>query len=1486
MLNKLCNRYLLIFLGVAVSFSFGVAAQAADPTIHAVAGGGNWNNTSTWVEGRTPNSSDIVEVNGNVHVTENYTITGLSVSNGAILQNEDWTTVRLIVNGDAVNNGTIQRNTAPYNFYITVSGNITNNGIWNNSWTNLTTTQSRTIGGSNSLATSVTFEDNFAILNSPVFSGQVNFYNKTITLSSSTQSMTLRANSTLSGAISGQGSLIITNNSSISGTITAENIIFESGSVLGVFNVGQFIVRGVGNKEILMNYDAGWNAIPTVINGNLLIESGATIWNRDGNNSRLIVNGDIENNGLIRKNTNANFYLTVSGDIENNGTWNNSWTDFSSTQARIIGGSNSISAPVTFLESFSILNSPIFNSQVNFNNKTLTLGSSTQSITIRGNASLSGTIDGLGSLIFTNNTGINGNATATKIIFESGSIKGNFTAEQFIVSGAGNKEIAGNYDNNYNMIPTVFNGSVLIEEGATIHNKDYETSRLIINGDVVNNGTIQRNTAPYNFYLTVSENIINNGTWNNSWTDLSSTQDRNIGGANPMSSSVTFLDNIEILNSPIFGGQVNFNNKTITLSSSTQSITIRGNSTLSGTISGSGDLILTNGITVNGTITAGKVILESGSIKGTFNVDQFIVRGAGSKNILADYDNYWNVIPVVINGKLLVESGATIWNNSGTNPWLIINGDVENNGSISNNYSSGLYLKVSGNINNNGAWNNSSTDISWPPVFGATEYEVNISENEDNWPAVATTTNTSYNISSLISSSRYWRVRPSGGYWSSIKRINTGLFGGFAFDTISNSQMATRPISMTISAVDINGNPYSYSGSVGLSASNNGTTTPSTITMSEGSWTGTTSISMFGDNVTLTATGGGESGTSNTFNIKKKPVIIVPGVAGSYLAEFSSNTEVWPNVLTMLSSSTDDYLDELKLGDDGWPIQGSTAIVPIGIIRSIGTHNYFNGLIGLLESNGYSEGDNLFVFPYDWRLNIAHTANHEFKDKIGEIKTQTGSQEIDVVAHSMGGLVVEKYIQDNGQRFIDKFIDIATPHLGSPSAAKILLYGDDFSIHYFNLIGLNELKMKDIAKNFSSVYQLFPSRNYNYAGSNIFNSYIIDSYDADNNNATGTLDYDESIDYLTNMGANSTLVALNDDLHDDLDSFNPNDYGIKAYNIIGCNNATVGWMEIINQHGTSTYEYGLHYTNGDGTVPLESARSLNNTIGTYYNITNDESATHALMPSFEDNKQLINAILNSTSSAVLFNFSSYPNLQQDSSECTLNGWEISYHSPIALHIYDEQGRHIGPDEKGNIEINIPGAAYDVIGDNKFAFVPKGHNYKVIGRATGLGHFNARIQDIQDGKTISAAYYNEVPIKSLDTNIEINFANNKPNYEMKIDQKGDKVFREKIKPNSILNAKEAEDRTKPETRAEIIGQAIKLASNDSNSKILKTEYSLDGGKSWIVYTKTIDASRFNGTTIQYKSTDRAGNVEIIQEQVISVDKNTLKPNLSNPKKVRF
>jgi pimeloyl-ACP methyl ester carboxylesterase len=1206
----------------------------------------------------------------------------------------------------------------------------------------------------------------------------------------------------------------------------------------------------------------------------LIISSGATLQNTNYYYRRVTVNGDVINNGTINNQQYAAFYLTVTGNITNNGTWNNSWTDLSSTQSRSISGTNPINSPVTFLNDFEILNSPVFTGQVNFNGKTITLASTDQELTLNHSTILSGAISGLGSLIISDAV-VEGTITAPKIVFGPNSVivSVDFTAGSFMISSSGILNV---------MNESVFNGPLTIESGGTLKNQSYYYRSLTVIGDVINNGSIIKDQYG-DFYINVIGNITNNGIWSCGWTVLSSTQSRTIDGTTPLSGGIRFSGDFTILNSPIFNGTVDFNYSTIDLPNADQSMTINHNITLSGAISGLGSLNISDSV-IDGTMTAPKIIFGPNSVILSVNLtaSNFIIIGSGSLDVLNDS---------VFNGNLIVESGGVLKNKNYCYRSLTVNGGVTNNGSIAKDQYGDFYINITGNIINNGTWNCGYTGASWSPVLGAVGYLFNISSDNNYWPQPVSTANTSYSIAGSLSSPNYWRVRADLGNglyspWSDIRSIN-GYYFTFNLSVPEGKvMMATAPFTLTIQAKDINGNNFDYDGSVAIGASNGATTTPDTITTTDGYWSGTTTIAEFGSSIHLRAVSGGGSSDSNSFTVIKKPVIIVPGIVGTRLKASTTDEEIWPDVASMILSPSDDYLDELLLNNNGLPAT-SSVIISGDIIREIMVgfdhYHFFDGLISLLEDNGYTEGENLFVFPYDWRLDVGYIADNTFREKIESVKVQTGAQKVDIVAHSMGGLVIKKYIYDYPNSSVDKFIDIATPHLGAPKAAKTLLYGDDFDMSKFG-IGLSEEKVKEIARNFSPIYQLLPSRNYYYASSTLFNSYILDSYDVDDNNVTGSLDYDESIDFLNYFG-NLNLTSINDSLHNDIDSFNPNNYNIKAYNIIGCNNPTIGWIEIINKHGTSSYEYGLHYTNGDGTVPLESSRSLSNTVGTYYNATEDEDATHAFLPSFNGNRQLINSILSSTSSTPAFDFSSYPDIHQNGSYCTIDGWEVSYHSPIALHIYDEQGRHIGPDENGNIEINIPGAAYDVIGDNKFAFVPKGHNYRITGQATGLGHFNARIQDISKGNTVSTAYYNEVPIKSLGTNIEIDYSSNTPNYEMKIDQTGDKVFREKIKPDSILNAKESGDKTKPDTRAEIIGQTIKLTPSDDNSKILKTEYSLDGGKTWNIYSKPIDIISLDRSSIQYKSIDRAGNEEIIKEQGISINKNN-KQILSSPRKIRF
>lgn len=95
----------------------------------------------------------------------------------------------------------------------------------------------------------------------------------------------------------------------------------------------------------------------------------------------------------------------------------------------------------------------------------------------------------------------------------------------------------------------------------------------------------------------------------------------------------------------------------------------------------------------------------------------------------------------------------------------------------------------------------------------------------------------------------------------------------------------------------------------------------------------------------------------------------------------------------------------------------------------------YKGLIQKLEAAGMKEGQELFIAHYDWRNPVADAANNYLKPIINQAKQATGSEKVDIVAHSMGGLVARAYIQgDNYQNDVDQLITLGTPHRGSADA--------------------------------------------------------------------------------------------------------------------------------------------------------------------------------------------------------------------------------------------------------------------------------------------------------------------------------------------------------------------------------------------------------------------------------------------------------------------
>src|SRR3990167_5834575 len=114
-----------------------------------------------------------------------------------------------------------------------------------------------------------------------------------------------------------------------------------------------------------------------------------------------------------------------------------------------------------------------------------------------------------------------------------------------------------------------------------------------------------------------------------------------------------------------------------------------------------------------------------------------------------------------------------------------------------------------------------------------------------------------------------------------------------------------------------------------------------------------------------------------------------------------------------------------------------------------------------------------------WRKDLSLTKDL-LDQKISQIKTQTGSQKVDIVAHSMGGLVARNYIADATKaQNVRKLFTLGTPHLGAVKFLKALRDGVCLKYAIGSLCPtLASSEVKDVLQNMISGYELAPSQTY------------------------------------------------------------------------------------------------------------------------------------------------------------------------------------------------------------------------------------------------------------------------------------------------------------------------------------------------------------------------------------------------------------------------
>jgi pimeloyl-ACP methyl ester carboxylesterase len=227
------------------------------------------------------------------------------------------------------------------------------------------------------------------------------------------------------------------------------------------------------------------------------------------------------------------------------------------------------------------------------------------------------------------------------------------------------------------------------------------------------------------------------------------------------------------------------------------------------------------------------------------------------------------------------------------------------------------------------------------------------------------------------------------------------------------------------------------------------------------------------------------------------PIIFIPGIAATELRDDHDDT-IWPSLSPFILSSTPLSLDP---ADAAPPLHATDALRAISVLPFLTPQDVYGDFLRILAANKYPEYSladpvthrfdpsrlasnctvdspnpqpKLFVFPYDWRRPNAETAGR-LANYLKCVQKYYPDQKVDLVAHSMGGLVARRLLltDPDARAKVRQVVTVATPYLGAAKAIAVEFNGSFMS--GFGEI-LTAATFKKLAPYYPGVHELLPSR--------------------------------------------------------------------------------------------------------------------------------------------------------------------------------------------------------------------------------------------------------------------------------------------------------------------------------------------------------------------------------------------------------------------------
>ncbi len=487
----------------------------------------------------------------------------------------------------------------------------------------------------------------------------------------------------------------------------------------------------------------------------------------------------------------------------------------------------------------------------------------------------------------------------------------------------------------------------------------------------------------------------------------------------------------------------------------------------------------------------------------------------------------------------------------------------------------------------------------------------------------------------------------------------------------------------------------------------------------------------------------------------------------------------------------------------------------------------YDNLIATLKANGYVEGTDLFTFGYDWRNSNVDTAIL-LKSKIAAIRSLCSCSKIDLVAHSMGGLVARQYIESPSYaNDVEQLIFLGTPHLGAPKAYLTWEAGEsgsEFSDQALRFLLSREAKKAHYSSLFSyvqtrpiqSIQDLLPTTNYLHdKGTSLLKTYPIN--------------YPRNI-FLENLNANVS-VLLNS--------------GVRITNIVGdTGTSTISTIRVVPSttlplwkdgfpdgfNSSTSTDKGLELGRGDGTVPFGSSSFVSDDL----QVVNSQ---HLFLPT--DAEGLIyNKLTSKTANQLVHDFHLL----------NFKILLIKILSPVDVLVTAPDGKQIGHGVSGEVN-EIPDAFYSGFEtDNEYITIPNplDGEYKIETTGTGSGEYTVATALVSDTTNVQSDFVGQTQPNLTNTlNLDVSSTATTSISVTPVDNTA---------PTISIVSPEAKDYVRATTT--II--SINATSTDAGSGVFSFGLSLNGTK--VKSGDFVDtyAQKLGNQTLVASSTDNVGN----------------------------